>query len=931
MTQADATSGDDRWTLPAADVLQRLGSSAGGLVAEEAARRLEVSGPNALPHERPPGWHVVLVSQFRSPLVYVLLGAMAVSLLLGDVGDAVVISAVLVINAAIGFTQQFKAERAVRALQAVVAARANVLRDGVVIQVASRSLVPGDVVVLEEGDVVPADVRLVHSIGLRVDESALTGESEPIPKSPAALPPGRHEVADRTNAAHLGSPVVSGSGRGVVVATGPATAVGRIAETLGRARPPVSPLERRVERLARALAVVVLLASTVVFAIGFLRGLPLDDLFLIAVAVAVSAMPEGLPAVVTVALAVATRRMAKRNAVVRRLAAVETLGSATVLLTDKTGTLTQNRMSVGALRPASDADERSLLRAAALSSAARLGRGGAEARGDPMELALLRAAADLGVDRWAAEAETLREVPFQTERRFSATVLRGGDADDAPEALVKGAPEALLPMCPDADPTAVEAEVRGLAAEGLRVLAVAAGPARADGGSDAAQPGGSGFAGLRWLGLVGLLDPPRPEAAAAVAACRSAGVRVVMCTGDHAATAAAIAARVGLGGGGGAPLRVVEGRSLRQPGGINLHAVDVFARVAPEQKLEIVRALQAAGEVVAVTGDGVNDAPALRAADLGCAMGRGGSDVAREAADVVLTDNDLGSVADAIVEGRGAFSNIRLATFFLLSTGAAEVVLIGTALALGWPLPLLPVQVLWLNVVTNGVGDVSLAVEPPEDGVGRRPPRPPGESLLGRTLSWRMAAVAAGMVFAAMGLFVWRHGLFPVAPIEPASLAETQCGLLTLLVMLQVAHIFNCRSERRSLFGFPLWTNLWVPLGAAASAGLHLLAMHTEPLAGLLHLQPLPAEVWGYILAAALANIGLNEGLKALLRWRKPPVDGATHEPDGGPSPRGGQEVRQENGGFRCGPHRPGACAGHHAAADGKSPAALRAARGTGP
>ena len=837
---------------PAQEICAELGSSTQGLKTTEALARLGRFGPNEMGADRPPSPWRMLLQQFTSPLIYVLLAAMGVSLAMRAWGDALVIGIVLAVNAAVGFFQQFKAENSMRALKRLVSPQASVRRDGRVQLIDARGLVPGDIVQIDEGNIVPADVRLLRVDSVRVNEAMLTGESVPVTKQEAALPTPDLPVADQRNMAFLGTAVAGGQGEGVVVGTGMQTAVGRIAQSLRQTVTPRTPLQLRIDRLAKVLAVVVLVAAAVSFAIGILRGYSTGEMFLVALALAVSAMPEGLPVVVTVALAVGMRRMAKRHAVIRRLPAVETLGSTSVIISDKTGTLTQNLMSVEALRPTPGVTERDLLTAAVATNAARLGSDSGDDRGDPMELALLRAGRSLGLEHQAFESCLLHNVPFQTERRFSAATCR--DAEGKAVTHVKGAPEVVATMCRNVDEAEVARNLHEMAGEGLRVLAAASGQASDHWDTPT---------GLRFLGLIGLMDPPRPEAAQAVADCHAAGIRVVMCTGDHAATAAAIARQLGLVPAGTEP-RVMTGQQLVAIGQSELAAVvrefDVFARVAPEQKLRIVNALREVGDVVAVTGDGVNDAPALKAADIGCAMGRSGSDVAREASEMVLTDDNFATIYAAVREGRAAFRNIRMATFFLLSTGIAEVIGFITSLVLGWPLPMLPVQILWLNVVTNGLEDVSLAFEPPDDELTKSPPRPRREGVVGRVLWHRMLWVALLMASAMLAVFWWQW------QIARVSIDEARSAALTTLVLIQVAHVFNCRSESTSILALPLRRNPFVPIGALASFLVHVAAMHLPWTQALLGLRPLGWDVWVVMSVFALLNVLLNELLKRLQR-----------------------------------------------------------------
>jgi calcium-translocating P-type ATPase len=858
--------------------LNASGASGDGLSSDEAGRRLEEYGPNAIEVPPGPGPLRRFLDQFRSPLISILLVAAVITTIIGEYIDSMVIAAVLLINAIIGFVQESKASHAVEALMGMVAPHAHVLRDGRHVEIEAVDLVPGDIVMLESGMQVPGDLRLIETRRLAIDESMLTGESLPTAKGVAAVADGA-AVADRHNMVFSGSVVTSGRGVGVTVATGNDTELGSIAAAMRSEARILTPLQQRMIRFAKVVGVVVAASALVTAVVGVMRGEAASDMFLIAVALAVSAIPEGLPVVFTITLAVGVSRMAARNAIVRRLPAVEALGSVTVIGSDKTGTLTQNRMTVREIWSAgemvgevdqSDRVNVSLesgigrtIVAGVLASEASVD--GDQESGDPTELALLRAASNFGVD---VEGERARRrevdsIPFESDRGYSASIREGGSG---PETFVKGAPERVIAMCnrmlgpageEEMDAETVLAVVADMAARGQRVLAMAWTPAAPESGAD---PENAVF-----LGLQAMLDPPRAGVADSVAGCKRAGIRVIMITGDHAETALAIAVALGIVE-PDAP--VVTGRELGEIDDAALddvvRSVSVFARVAPEHKLRVVQALRRRGEMVAVTGDGVNDAPALRGAEIGIAMGRDGTDVAREAADIVLADDNFVSIHAAVEIGRVTFDNLRKATFFLISSGAAEVMLIVSALALGWPLPMLPAQLLWLNLVTNGLQDVALAFEPGERDVLDRPPRPTREGIVSRLL-WERTVIA-GLVMGAgtLWLFAWAHD-------ATGSIVHAQSVALTTMVVFQAFHAGNSRSERRSLFSMSPFSNRFLVLAVVAAVGLHFAALYTPLLSAILRVEPLPLEAWVRIVLVALSVIVAMEVHKLVRRAPRSP------------------------------------------------------------
>ncbi|QSB16055.1 HAD-IC family P-type ATPase [Natronosporangium hydrolyticum] len=840
-----------------------------GLAEAAVARRRAQYGPNQLAEAPPPSPLVVLARQFRSPLIYILVIAAIVTLLLREYLDAIVIGIVVAINAMIGFWQERKAEQAVRALAQLVVPVARVVRHGREQEVDSRELVPGDVVLLEPGARVPADLRLRAATALEIDESLLTGESAPVRKQLAPLAP-ETVLADRRCMAYSGSVVTSGRGHGVVVATGQETELGAIAGLIRQTRELATPLQVRMGRFARFIGLAVAAGSALAFATGLALGGDLQQMFLTAVALAVAAIPEGLPIAVTVTLALGVHRMAKRHAIVRRLPAVETLGSTTVIGSDKTGTLTENRMTVqelwagGESQPAGQPATPGTplyeaLLAGVLTNEAEIyetDRGG-HSSGDPTEVALLTAAAAAGIipDEVRDAYPLFAEIPFEPERRYSASIR---ERDGGHVTFVKGAPERIAEMCthqlaPDGtlaplDRAAVAEAAAALAGRGLRVLAMAgSGPHdRLTDPEQVAEP-----AGLVLLGLQGMLDPPRPGVAESIATCRGAGIRVVMITGDHAATAAAIAARLGLID-PAAPAAVLTGEELARLDDDQLRArvpeVTVYARVAPEDKLRVVAALQARGEVVAVTGDGVNDAPALKAAAIGVAMGRTGTDVAREASDMVLTDDNFVSIAAAVEEGRTTFDNIRKASFFLVSTGAATIIAILVGLWLGWPLLMLPAQLLWLNLVTNGLQDKALAFEPGEQGLLERPPRPVDEGVIPKPLWGRIALVGVVMAAGTLAMFNWEL-------TRSGSLTSAQTVALTTMVVFMACHVGNARVAHHSAFRVSPLANPFLLVATVAALGVHIAALYAPPTQFLLRVEPIDLAAWLRIVPVALTVV----------------------------------------------------------------------------
>ena len=879
--------------LPVQATLACLETSAAGLTGVEAAERLARAGRNRLPAKAPPGALQVGLRQLKSPLIYILLAAAVASLALGEVGDAGFIGVVLLVNSAVGGWQEWRAEQQRHGLQQLLHTRATVRRDGRFIDVDAAELVPGDIVALESGQSVAADLRLLEAHALDIEEALLTGESMPVTKDAAWTGAIDADPAACRNMAFAGSSVARGRAVGVVVATGAATVAGRLAIAITATDSGKPPLVERMEQFSRVIAVTVLSAAIMIGVIAVVwHDASILTMFTFGVALAVSAIPEGLPVAITIALAVAARRMAARGAIVRRLPAVEGLGSCTLIASDKTGTLTCNELTVrefmlpdgthgtvtGAgyeplggiehidARPFEfgDAALMQLLEVAAACNEADLRADGVgwTWRGDPTDIALLAFAGKGGVERTALleRRPTVAALAFEPENRFAATYHQ----DSSPSmtwVAVKGAPERVLSMCEmDAAQRArVQAAQLEMASRGQRVLALASGFSPAAPHTSAAPPLP---AGLAFAGLVGLIDPLRPEAATAMRHCHQAGVRVVMMTGDHPTTALAIARELGIAE---TAADVVHGPDL-SAGDANLltqavASARVFARVNPEQKLAIVRAAQHAGHFVAVTGDGVNDAPALRHANIGIAMGRGGTDVARDAADVVLSDDNFATIVAGVEEGRVAYGNIRNVVYLVVAAGIAEVLTVGLAVIVGLPLPLLPTQLLWLNLVTNGIQDVSLAFEKGRGDELLAPPRRPDEPVFDRLMLERGLLGGLWMALLGFALYAWMLA-------DGVAVPDARNALMLLMVLLQNVDAFNARSETVSVFRMSLRRNPLLVVGVACALLLHVVAMHVPLLQQLLQFGPLPAATWLALGVAALSLLLVMELQKRTWRWR---------------------------------------------------------------
>ena len=875
-----------------------------GLSLEEAQRRLESVGANELKEKQAESPLKLLLHQFKDFMVLVLVGAVVISGLLGEMLDALTIIAIILINGILGFFQEYRAERSLRALKELSAPHAKAIRGGALETVPASSLVPGDIVLLESGDRIPADLRLIDCQQFAVDESALTGESVPVVKESAALQAADLPLGDRKNCGYLGTMVTRGTARGVVTKTGMTTEMGKIAEMIQRTEEAETPLQRRLEQLGKMLIFISILLTVMVVVAGVMHGQPLYGMFLAGVSLAVAAIPEGLPAIVTIALALGVQRMIRRKAIVRKLPSVETLGCASVICSDKTGTLTQNQMTVTrlwlggrridvsgegydpgghlqeagkAIEAKGDASIRRLSQVAALCNNAELARleKAAEAKrkksdkdnaaagqadwtikGDPTEGALLVLAAKAGHSR--ASLETLyrreQEFPFDPERkRMSVQVAHQGGK----LLMTKGAPDLLVEHCDYVlwgdQVTPFTSSLRqkvlqageAMAGDALRVLGFAYREMRPH---ETCETNEQAERGLVFVGLAGMIDPPRKEVQEAIVKCRQAGIKTVMITGDHALTAAAIARSIGIMQRDG---RVVSGSELNALSDEALDAVagevSVYARVSPEHKLRIVQALQRRGHVVAMTGDGVNDAPAVKAADIGIAMGITGTDVTKEASALVLADDNFATIVAAVEEGRGIYENIRKFIRYLLASNVGEIMTMFLAMMAGLPLPLVPIQILWVNLVTDGLPAMALGVDQSESDLMRQRPRPAKENIFARRLGWKIISRGLLIGLCTLGAFVLT---LRTGTGDALSLVHAQTVAFATLVMAQLIHVFDCRSSR-SIFHRRFLENRFLVFAVLSSLALMLAVLYIEPLQPVFKTVPLDLRDWALVVVAA--------------------------------------------------------------------------------
>ncbi len=865
-------------------VLENLHTTSAGLTSEEAALRLKRYGENRLREEERISVWEILFQQFKSVLVWLLIFAVLVSLLLGDVLESVVIACILVVNSAIGFLQEFRAEKALEALKKISGFKAKVFRGGRIVKLETRLLVPGDSILLETGDRIPADARLLEIMNLETQESMLTGESTPVSKTTEVVSADA-PLAERFNMVYSGTIVAKGRATAVVTATGMETELGRIAELLSEDKDSrTSPLQKKLNHFSRRLALVVIAAAVLIFLLTWLSGEELLETFKTSISLAVAAIPEGLPAVMALTLAKGVQRMVKKNAIVRHLPAIETLGSSSVICSDKTGTMTVNRMSVrkiyaggreiepGEKMPAEAAggeDLDLLFRIGALCNDARPDPDGG-IFGDPTEAALLLSAQEHGEDALELSARYPRidEIGFDSERKMMSTLheVPGGGI----VMYTKGAPDVLLRRCSrimkngEAVPLdeALQHNImqknEAFAADALRVLGFA--------WKEVGAKDEFGENNLVFAGLQAMNDPPRPEVVEAVAECRSAGIKVVMITGDQKLTAEAIGRELGITG------RAMTGSELGREKDIGdvVEKVSIFARVSPEQKIRIVEVLQEKDHVVAMTGDGVNDAPALKQADIGIAMGRGGTDVAREASTMVLTDDNFASIVKAVEEGRAIFDNLRKFVFSLLAGNISEVMIIILAVLVGLKLPLVAIQILWINLVTDGLPALALGFEPKAPNIMRRPPIARNSFIVDRLMIIRLAVVCVVITAACLGLY--SHALFSSGwswgeALDSASPDYLYASTMafTSLVILEMVNAFHAKSETESLFTVKAFSNPWLTGAVAFSLVLHLMVLYS-PLNQVFHSVPLGVADWGIILGASAVLIFADMVFKAIVK-----------------------------------------------------------------
>ncbi len=876
------------------EVFKSLQTSEQGLSEAEAKERLEKHGPNKLPEEEGISRIKILLRQFTSPLIYILIVASVVTLFLGEYIDTGVIVAVLVLNAIIGYFQEYQAEASVRALKSMVVPRAKLMRAGKEIEIPSELLVPGDIVLLTSGMRVPADLRLFKATELRVEEAALTGESVPVEKKTGPIPEENLTPGDQANMAFMGTVVVNGRAKGIVVETGPKTVLGQIAHEVKELSVTKTPLQQKIVKFAHFIGFLVLGSAAAISVLGFFIGMAIAEIFKIAVAASVAAVPEGLPIVVTITMAIGISRMAKRNAIIRKLPAVETLGSTTIICSDKTGTLTKNEMTVKViydgqhsyevtgsgyeprgkiLHDWESCDEVTLeklcgvLRIGMLCNESNIMEEDGQFRvdGDPTEGALIVSAmkAGLNPEEERNRYPQLSILPFESDRGFMATLHQNNGRKFI---FVKGAPEKIVEMCSQTssggsfDKEKVYKTAEHFAEDGLRVLAMAYKEVPVELSELTHQHVGEN---LIFVGMQGMIDPPRPEAIDAVKGCQEAGVRVAMITGDHAVTASAIGKMIGITHATGESSKTLSGRELETMNDENLFEkvrdVSVYARVSPQHKLRIVQQLMKHGEVVAVTGDGVNDALALKAAHIGVAMGKTGTDVAREASDMVITDDNFASVFHAVEEGRVVFDNIRKVTVFLIPTGFAAIVSILIAMVLDIPIPYVAAQLLWINLVTNGLQDVALAFEPGEKDVIKRKPRKMKEGIMSRLMVER--SILVGLIISAGVIFN-----FVSALEDGVSLERARTIAVTTMVLFQFFQAWNSRSELQSVFTISPLSNPFLFYSMVAAFLAQIAVVYIPTLQWVFRTGSLNGVEWVRIALVALTVVVAVEIDKAIRR-----------------------------------------------------------------
>lgn len=885
------------YTLPEQDVLHKLQSSyKEGLSDSGAAERLAHFGPNAIEKEEGLTQWQILIHQFKDPLIYILLFAAFITLVLRDYIDSGVIMAVVILNAVIGYIQETKAQKAIRALSGLSAPKAHVIRNGREMEIPGKNLVPGDIVLLTTGGKIAADLRILHSHGLEVDESTLTGESMAVSKISDPMIKDELVPGDQENMLFSGTIVVRGRAKAVVVRTGKDTELGRIAASVKRIGITQTPLLKKVEAMGNRIGLMIIGFALIISIIGLIHRMSPYEIFITVVAMVVSAIPEGLPVIMTVTLAIGVRRMSNRQAIIRSLPAVETLGSTTVIGSDKTGTLTQNQMTVKriwadgifystnstgydlggeiigesgeAIKPRGNGLHKTLLAGTLANEADVKALEANDPEGDPTEIALHVAAFKGGLDlsKIRLEMEQADLFPFEPENQYMGTLNLEANKKVV---FLKGSPETILEKCTkiklgeeilELNKEDVLQVAKQFAGDGLRVMGMAY--KAVDENFDRLDPqlmsGGFIFAGLQ-----GMEDPIRTEALEAIQVARKAGIRVIMITGDHIDTALSIGCRLGLDANN---YGAIEGRDLDKMDDTELDRrlsdVNIYARVSPQHKLRIVERLKNFGHIVAVTGDGVNDAPALRAAHLGVAMGKSGTDVARESSDMVLSDDNFATITAAVEEGRIVFSNIRKVTFFLLSTAVGEIIVIMIAVIMNWPLPFIAVQILWINMVTNGLQDLALAFEPGEKGILKRNPRPVKEGILTWKLVERLGAVGLVMAAGTLGIFWWTMD-------QSGDLQTARSVAMTQMVVFQFFHVLNCRSLDRSIFKIPFFSNRFLFISLSAALIAHLAVLHVGVLQTVFRTVPLTAEQWLWIVLIGSLVIFGGEIDKFVNRKRK--------------------------------------------------------------
>lgn len=895
--QSDDLKKPEVWyALSEEELLDKLKSSSNeGLESSEAAQRLAHFGPNEIEREKGLTRWQILVHQFKDPLIYILLFAAFITLVLRDYIDTSVIMAVVTLNAVIGYIQETKAQKAIRALSGLAAPKARVIRNGREMEIPGKELVPGDIVLLTSGGKVAADMRVLHSQGLEVDESTLTGESTSVSKESAPIKKDDLVPGDQVNMLFSGTIVVRGRARAIVVRTGRETELGRIATSVKRVGITKTPLLEKVEKMGNRIGIIIIGFALFIAVLGIIYQMSPYEIFITVVAMVVSAIPEGLPVIMTVTLAIGVRRMSARQAIIRSLPAVETLGSTTVIGSDKTGTLTQNQMTVksiwadervyntsktgytlegeieGVSEKALSSEHKGLyntLRAGTLANEAdvkslELG----DPKGDPTEIALHVSAFKGGINllELKRDAKQVDMFPFEPENQFMGTI---NQVEGKKVVYLKGSPETILEKCnrvakgdvfDELNRKSVQKAAQKFAREGLRVIAMAYKEVESD--FEKLDPAlmSSNFI---FAGLQGMEDPIRPEALEAIKVSQKAGIRVIMITGDHVETALSIGRRLNLDPKNEGALEGSEIDKLKDDELDKLLSdVNIFARVSPQHKLRIVERLKNMDHIVAVTGDGVNDAPALRAAHLGVAMGENGTDVAREASDMVLSDDNFATITGAIEEGRIVFSNIRKVTFFLLSTAVGEMIVILVAIIMNWPLPFIAVQILWINVVTNGLQDLALAFEPGEKGILNRRPRPVDEGIMTRRLVERLGGVGLVMAAGTLGIFWWTMD-------QTGDLQTAQSVAMTQMVLFQFFHVLNCRSLDRSIFKISFFSNLFLFISLSAALLAHLAVLHVGFLQTIFRTVPLSTEQWIWIVVIGAFVIIGGEIDKFVNRWR---------------------------------------------------------------